>query len=231
MADTQHFVVSIDEGNSQGVYCAYCGKKIIPIREENGSYYFQCDCPDASREKQLYVEKSKVEQDLEYFLTQKTDAMQINELRTRIVIYEQHVHELKKRLQELMNKVAGVEAPEGASILVVKLFHEEEPHELRDEDEVFFESLPMLEAEEDEIGPAPKSFDFPEEEYDIPDMNVEEVSCHDVPMVSAEAPAKEDEDYEELCEEDRAPYFDPRSPAPEMDPLDFEDLPDMKDFE
>lgn len=230
MADTQHFVISIDEGNSQGVYCAYCGKKITPEREENGSFYFQCDCTDASREKQLYVEKSKVEQDLEHFLIQKTDTMQINELRTRVVIYEQHVHELKKRLQEVMNKVAGVIPPDGASVLVVKLSQEEEPLELKDEDEVHPEEMPLLEIEEDEISPYPQSFNASEEEYAIPDLDISEISsCHDAPMVSAEAAPAANEDYEEICAE--IPFFDSRKAAPTADPFDSNDLPDIKEFD
>ena len=228
-ADTQHFVVSIDEGNSQGVYCAYCGEKIIPARSETGAYYFQCDCEDAAREKELYLEKSKVEQDLESFLIQKTDAMQVNELRTRIVIYEQHIHELKKRLQELMNKVSGAIAPEGVSTLVVKLPRierlpvvGEEPVELTDE--VF---LPPLDVEEDVLlEDHPRFFGVPEEEeFDIPIL--EEAACHDVPMVSAESSASEDEDYEEICEEENAPFFDPRGGLIEED----DSLPSIEDFE
>lgn len=193
-ADTQHFVVSIDEGNSQGVYCAYCGEKIIPARNETGAYYFQCDCEDAAREKELYLEKSKVEQDLESFLILKTDAMQVNELRTRIVIYEQHVHELKKRLQEITNRVAGVTPEAGISTLVLKLDPSAKPVAFNDEpveltDEIF---LPAFNAEEEIELERPQSSFAAEDE---------EVFCRDIPMVSAESSA-EDEDYEELCSDD-----------------------------
>jgi len=131
--DTQHFVVSIDEGSSQGVYCAYCGNKITPQREIlSGSYIFQCECEDAQTERNLYRMKAETEQSLEHFFEKKTDAMQINELRTRIVVYEQHIHSMKTRLQELMNKAAGVTPEKGVSTLVVKL-PKEEVQELIDE--------------------------------------------------------------------------------------------------
>ena len=198
--DTQHFVVSIDEGSSQGVYCAYCGKKIVPARDTlSGSYIFHCDCEDAALEQNLLLSKSRAEQDLEHFLNEKTDEMQINELRTRIVVYEQHVHALKKRLQELMNKVAGVIAPTqlGSSTLVTKLPQEvEEVEELTDE--AFPEDLPPL--EEDDV-----------EEYGLLE------ACHDLPPANAEMPTIDLAEEENVCSD--GPFFDPREPA------DFDDLP------
>jgi len=134
MTDTQHFMVSIDEGNSQGVYCAYCGEKIIPSKDDLGGYSFQCSCNDALSEQRLYQMKADVEKELGAFLQEKTTSMQINEIRTRIVIYEQHTHGLKIKLQELMNREAGVVPEEGVSTLVVKLPEPEEvPMELFDE--------------------------------------------------------------------------------------------------
>ncbi len=170
--DTQHFVVSIDEGSSQGVYCAYCGKKIVPARDTlSGSYIFHCDCEDAALEQNLLLSKSRAEQDLEHFLNEKTDEMQINELRTRIVVYEQHVHALKKRLQELMNKVAGVTPTEGVSTLVVQLPSTKQSHEEVPEltEEIFMDDLPV---EEDMIIESPKSNDFsiPEPPYELMDI-------------------------------------------------------------
>ncbi len=106
MTDTQHFVVSIDEGGSQGVYCAYCGEKIIPCKSEEGvGFVFQCHCKDAECERELGEAKEKAEQNLEKFLTSKTDSMQINECLVRIGVYEQHTLILKEKVRELRDKV------------------------------------------------------------------------------------------------------------------------------
>jgi hypothetical protein len=105
MTDTQHFVVSIDEGSSQGVYCAYCGEKIIPHKSESGAgFVFQCHCIDADHERSLFDAKSIAEENLEKFLIKKTDIMQINECQTRIRVYEDHTRLLKEKLQELENR-------------------------------------------------------------------------------------------------------------------------------
>jgi hypothetical protein len=121
-ASTQYFSVSIEDGESQGVYCAYCGKKIVPTRDEaTNGFVFQCDCADAKRERDLYEQKAAAESELGAFLENRSEMMQINELRTRIVVYEQYTHEMKKRLQALINKTAGVEEKPGVSELHINL--------------------------------------------------------------------------------------------------------------
>lgn len=119
---TQYFSVSIEDGDSQGIYCAYCGKKIVPTRDEDSEgFVFQCSCIDAHRERELYEQRAAAETELDEFLSNKSGTMQINELRTRIVVYEQHIHEMKRRLQELLNAAAGVEEKPGVSELHVNL--------------------------------------------------------------------------------------------------------------
>jgi hypothetical protein len=223
MADTQHFVVSIDEGSSQGVYCAYCGKKIIPDKDGSGSYYFRCDCPDAIREEHLYLMKSKVESDLEHFLVEKTDTMQINELRTRIVVYEQHVHELKKRLQELMNKTAGVAPQEGISTLVVKLSHEETGDIPELIDEVFSKDYPP-EEEEPVTFDGLTDFSVPEEEEVEKGLE----ACYDVSVSSPEAASFDLSEHENLCDDSRRI---PRITILDQDSsIESFDLPDIEDL-
>jgi len=119
---TQYFSVSIEDGDSQGIYCAYCGKKIVPTRDEDSEgFVFQCSCIDAQRERELYEQRAAAESELDEFLSNKSGTMQINELRTRIVVYEQHIHEMKRRLQDLLNAAAGVEEKPGVSELHVNL--------------------------------------------------------------------------------------------------------------
>ena len=199
---TQHFVISIDEGDSQGVYCAYCGAKIVPTKDEDsGSFIFHCECADALRERSLYEQKATAEQDLEQFLTAKSDTMQINELRTRIVVYEQHIHEMKKMLQVLMNRAAGVVEQEGVSQLKVNLntlskplVPEQEIEEVPDDIEITVYSPPHYDPHmmTDDDEPFPP---FPEEEY------LQEESCQDAPMVSAESSSIDLNEIEDLCDE------------------------------
>lgn len=131
---TQYFSISIEDGESQGIYCAYCGKKIIPTRgEDEIGYTFQCTCSDATRERELYEQKVAAESELDEFLSKKSETMQVNELRTRIVVYEEHIHEMKRRLQELLNHTAEVIEKPGVSELHVDLnslptLQEGDPH-------------------------------------------------------------------------------------------------------
>jgi len=107
---TQYFSVSIEDENLQGIYCAYCGKKIMPTRDKTSTgFIFQCTCEDAKRERDLYEQKTAAESKLKAFLENKSDVMQINELRTRIAVYEQHITEMKKRLRALINETTNVE--------------------------------------------------------------------------------------------------------------------------
>lgn len=191
---TQYFSVSIEDGESQGIYCAYCGKKIIPTRdEESAGFVFQCDCSDAIRERDLYEQKAAAESELDTFLSAKSETMQINELRTRIVVYEQYLHEMKRRLQTLMNKAAGVTERPGISELHVTLppqltavdLHtpvEEEPEEVLDT------TIEDIEARQKELEAHLETIDvndgsdhfFSLEDFDMPPMpDIEEIELDD----------------------------------------------------
>lgn len=197
LISTQYFSISIEDGDSQGIYCAYCGKKIIPTRgEDDIGYTFQCTCADATREKELYEQKAAAENELDEFLSKKSEIMQVNELRTRIVVYEEHVHEMKRRLQELLNQAAGVTGKPGVSELHVNLnslpvLQEGDPHlALEDEPsevldtvlEDIDEKQRALKAHLDSIDPLlgnSEMFTLGTQDYGIPellpDFDIEEV--------------------------------------------------------
>lgn len=96
MASTQHFVVSLEETSSQGVYCSYCGKKVTPVRDpDTNGFEFRCSCEVAVQELDLLNKQKQADQALASFLYEKRKLTEDVTLQTKIEIYEQHVTKLK----------------------------------------------------------------------------------------------------------------------------------------
>jgi len=103
---TNYFTISAAdiEQPRDGVYCAYCGKKGSLIRDADTSgFVFQCGCAGAQKEQELFEQRKNIEKEIKDFLDSTAASLQITKLRTRITIYEEYVHELKKELQQLLS--------------------------------------------------------------------------------------------------------------------------------
>lgn len=110
MVSSKYF--AINDGPNAGIYCSYCGEKITPKKnEDDGAFYYQCDCTDARAEIVLLEQQAQLEQKLQKFYSQREKMVKRTQLSKHYSNMELQLKEMKEQLEALGNDSLKMEQP------------------------------------------------------------------------------------------------------------------------
>lgn len=94
---SKYFAVDIEEIGIEGIYCSYCGEKLIPHKDDDtGGYEFQCSCALAQKEIKLQEELQRLSDELADFEDATEDQVTITESTVKSNVYQEYINYLQQ---------------------------------------------------------------------------------------------------------------------------------------